>query len=161
MKSPFEILSYGCVQVQIQVSDITDESMRVYLSEQTTIIEEGMASGPPYDKAVILIDASVELIPSATVRRMQADWTNAHQHQLEKIVHAMGFVVPSALSRGAMTAVLWLSRPKWPMIAHASLPKAVDWALLEAERMGGEVHADLVAGKADTVVRDRAQRLAS
>lgn len=152
---PFETLEYGAIQVQVQIGSVTAENMRDHLDRQTKTIDEAIAAGPPYQKGIIIVDASVDLVPPATIRKMQADWTNQNEHKLEQILHGMGFVVPSALTRGAMTAVMWLIRPKWPMIAHASLEEAIAWALTEADAVGADVDSRLRRYGAGAVQDDR------
>ena len=159
MAGPFEILEYGAIQVQVQVGQITEANLRAHLDRQTRVINDGVATGPPYRKAVIVVDASVELVPPAKVRRMQAEWTNAHADKLQKILHAMAFVVPSAMTRGAMTAVLWLTRPAWPMVTQPSLESAMTWALEQADTIGADVDSRLRRLGATAVVRDRAALL--
>lgn len=157
MSSPFEILTYGAIQVQIQVGEMTEANMRSFLDSQSQMLEAAVSGASPAARAVLIIDGSVDLVPPATIRRMQADWTNENRERIALLTHAIGFVVPSMAARGAMTAVLWLTRAPWPMETHASLDAAVEWAVGESTRIGAPVDPRLLDLGAAAIEQDRAR----
>jgi hypothetical protein len=65
---------------------------------------------------------------SATQRKMFAD--HLKRFEAHDVAHNQGsaIVVPSAVLRGIMTAVFWLSPPKFPNQAFASIDAAMLWA---------------------------------
>lgn len=153
--APFRTLDYGPIQVQVQLGPLDEASMRRHLDLQSRWIRAAVAGGATPNKGIIVLDASVNLVPSATVRRLQADWHREHERELEALVQSMAFVVNSRLVRGAMQAVFWLSQPAYPMTVHASLEAAIPWAIEEAAGHPVPVPRVLHQHGAAVVARDR------
>jgi hypothetical protein len=76
-----------------------------------------------------IVDArNIDDAPSARVRRIVADWENQHGAMGEKVNVGIAIVTTSALVRGAMTAINWISPPRVPTTYEARLNDAITWA---------------------------------
>ncbi len=145
--SPFRVLDFGQVQVQIQVAELTVDNFRAHLAAETsrmTSLIRGRDSAVPR-KAVVINDGSCELIPQASVRKLQAEWIKSHEAMLRLVCHRLGIIVPGTLARNAMTAVLWLAPLPVPMKVLQDMDEAVTWAIAEVDTIGGVVDDELRA----------------
>ena len=68
---------------------------------------------------------------TARARKAIVDWANSPdvRRQSSKLCVGSATVVPNALARGAMTAILWLWKPASPHHMAATTEEGVDWAL--------------------------------
>lgn len=151
--SPYRVLDFGQIQVQIQVAELTPENFREHLAAESKRIESllrGRDTAVPR-KAVVINDGSCELIPQASVRKLQADWINQHANMLKLICHGLGVIVPSAITRSAMTAVLWLAPLPVPMKAFKDMDEALAWAKAEVASIGGTIDDELRLGGRATI----------
>lgn len=142
--SPFEVLEFGQVHVQVQVRPVTAQGLRAFLDGQAREIKtalDRMDSAPP--KVVVVVDASVSLLPPSDARRVQADWLKEHEHLLRLVTHSTGLVLPNPLLRGFMASVLALAPTPVPMKTHGSLDEAICWAIATVDEIEGEVTDDL------------------
>ena len=88
-------------------------------------------------KFVLLSDASLSPIPTATQRKFAAERISELRHDWSTYCMGMAFVSPSALVRGVMTAINWASPPPFPQRMFASVDQAEDWLRARrAETMG-------------------------
>ena len=67
--------------------------------------------------------------PPATVRKLLADWSRDNDERMVRLSCGDARVVRSAIIRGAMTAVLWLHKPKVSQEWFSSMDDAVSWAI--------------------------------
>ncbi len=155
LASPFRVLDFGQVQVQIQVAALTTENFQAHLEAESSrlsaLIRQRDSAIPR--KAVVINDGSVELVPPASVRKLQAEWIKSHEDMLRLVCHRLGIIVPGALARHAMTAVLWLAPLPVPMKVLENMDEAVRWAIAEVDGIGGQVDAELRAGGRAAVER--------
>lgn len=78
---------------------------------------------------VSIVDARrMTRAPSAKVRRMIADWEQANGDLGSRYNRGVAFVTESALIRGAMTALQWISPPRVPTVYEATMESARVWA---------------------------------
>jgi len=78
---------------------------------------------------VSIVDArKMTRAPTAKVRRMIADWETANGELGPRYNRGVAFVTDSALVRGAMTALQWISPPKVPTVYEATMEAALVWA---------------------------------
>ncbi len=147
--SPYRVLDFGQVQVQIQVTALTEDNFRAHLAAESarlTSLIKGRDRVVPR-KAVVISDGSCELVPQASVRKLQADWIKGHEDMLRLVCHGFGVIVPGMLARNALTAILWLAPLPVPMKVLKDLDEALGWAMAEVDAYGGEVDAELRAGR--------------
>lgn len=79
---------------------------------------------------VSIVDARALVeAPSAKVRRMIAEWEQGEAASGAQYNAAIAFVTDSALIRGAMTALHWMSPPKTPTTYVATMEAARAFAL--------------------------------
>jgi hypothetical protein len=69
-----------------------------------------------------------EGLPDAAQRKMLTDHMQQNTAIIERKVKGLGVVVPSALARGMMTAILWFAPPKIPHRLFSSASDAEAWA---------------------------------
>ena len=151
--SPFRVLDFGQVQVQIQVAPLTEDNFRAHLAAETlrmTGLIKGRDRVVPR-KAVVINDGSCELIPPPSIRKLQADWIKGHEDMLRLVCHGLGMIVPGMLVRNTLTAVLWLATLPVPMKLLKDMDEALFWAIGEVDAFGGEVDAELRAGRRTAV----------
>lgn len=147
--SPFRVLDFGQVQVQIQVAPLAEDNFRAHLAAETarmTSLIKGRDRVVPR-KAVVINDGSCELIPPPSIRKLQADWIKSHEDMLRLVCHGIGMIVPGMLVRNTLTAVLWLAPLPVPMKVLKDMDEALVWAIAEVDAFGGEVDAELRAGR--------------
>ncbi len=160
---PFTNLSFGQVQVQVQVRPITSASFAEHLAQETLRIRRLLAnreSAAPR-KAVVIIDASVALMPPSEARTQQAEWLRQNGHLVRLVTHQLGFVLPTPILRGFVTAVSYLVPQPVPNTTHGSLDEAVAWAIQEAQNIGGDIDPELLHDGSFAVERARAKALGS
>lgn len=87
-------------------------------------------------------------LPDAHARRACGQWLAAHRSLLRERMLGLDFAFASPVSRGALTAVLWIAQPPVPWVMHGSLDAAVRCAI---DRAGAKLDVD-------EVVRDLARR---
>ena len=81
--------------------------------------------------------------PDAQARRLGGEWFK--RRRADFVRHCLGFdfAFPSALSRGALTAVFWIARPSVPYDLHgtceAAIAHAIQRAGLGSKLASGEV----------------------
>lgn len=136
---------------------MTEANMKAALAEQTEQLREGARLVSTLRrKGVIICDASVQLVPPPTVRKLQAQWIAENREALRATTAGMGFVVPGRLTRGAMQALFWMVPFPVPSTAHERMDLALAWAIATVSSLGGEVHRDLLTHGALAVERARA-----
>lgn len=77
-------------------------------------------------KRVMIMDATDLGMVSAAGRKMQADWMKLHDANTRARTAGIAFVLPSALLRGGLTAVLWLQPLGCPYAVVKDVPTAVE-----------------------------------
>lgn len=144
-ESPFRLLSFGHILVQIQVCAITTENLRIHLDAQTEqlqrILDERWHRDPV--KVVMLVDGSVALMPPPDARPLQAQWMKEHKEKLSLMTRRMGFVLPNPWLRGFVGAVFFLAPQPVPMTTHRSMEDAIHWAIREMDQGDGRVDPEL------------------
>ena len=95
------------------------------------------------ERYALLIDAmGVQRWPGAKARARLGDWQSAHRSQLEQLNVCSAVAVPSALVRGALTAINWVAPPPAPQRACATVLEGVDYCLDGLERAGIDAGPD-------------------
>jgi len=74
--------------------------------------------------AMILDTTQAPVAAPPRLRQIQAEWLKEHHQGLRLGLVGMGFVIQSALVRGAMTAVMWLQNLPYPYSVCATLDQA-------------------------------------
>lgn len=161
--SPFVILSFGQVQVQIQVKPISAAGLSAHLEQETQRIKQLLAQRGRLapQKAVVIVDGSVALMPPAEARKLQADWLKANKDLLQLVTHKLGFVLPNPILRGFVSAVFYLVPLPIPSETLGSLDEAVAWAIREARSIDGVVDEELLTLGTAAIERRRAQLVTS
>jgi len=147
--SPYRVLDFGQVQIQMQVAQPTDENFLAHLDAETQRMNGYLRSRDrvvPH-KAVVIHAPSCDLIPKASIRRLQAEWIIRNEHVLKIMCHSLAIIVPGTIVRNAVTAALWLAPMPVPMKVHRDMDAAVEWAIREADSIGGQVDSELRLGR--------------
>jgi hypothetical protein len=123
------------VRIQYQTQTVSNQEFALFLSRQSASITDAMkrktTTGAP--GVILIADAPTDTTLSSVQRRMQAEWLKEHEAALRLTCVATYIVVPHALRRGVMTAVLWLVRPPIEVHACASIEEAAAQALRLAD----------------------------
>lgn len=101
--------------------EVTDEQFRAYLSALSALMARGGVRALVYD-------ARLAAPAPASQRRMQAEWMKLNDAAVRRSTAGIAFVVPSALVRGALTAIFWLQPLACPHLVTASFEEAFRWA---------------------------------
>lgn len=72
--------------------------------------------------------------PDAASRQLVADWFRRHDTTLRERVVGFDFSFPSAISRGVLTAILWVAPMPVPITMHESLRRAITSGLSRLPR---------------------------
>lgn len=161
--SPFVILNFGQVQVQIQVKPIDAAGLSAHLDQETRRIKQLLSQRGRLaaEKAVVIVDGSVALMPPAEARKLQADWLKTNKDLLQLVTHKLGFVLPNPILRGFVSAVFYLVPLPIPSETLGSLDEAVAWAIREARSINGVVDEELLTLGTAAIERRRAQLVTS
>lgn len=100
--------------------EITDDEFRRHLDEYAALVRRGRRYGAVFD-------ATRAARPSATQRRMMAEFINAREAELSRVCVGGAFVIDSPLIRGAMTAILWVASMPFPHTVVSSEAEALGW----------------------------------
>jgi hypothetical protein len=79
------------------------------------------------EKFALVLDATYGAGASARQRKLQADWLEANSMMIRTLNVATAFVVPSAVSRGVLTAILWIQPLPCPYALFETTPEALRW----------------------------------
>lgn len=159
MASPYQVLEFGQLQIQVQIAQLTPENLVAHLNAESTRIRRAAMDARKVGdtrKAVVLIDTSVTLMPDPLTRKLQAEWMKENQELFRLVVHAMGFVIPNSVIRGTLTAVFWIAPMPMPTSTHETMEQALDWAITELDQRGEQIHPDILANGVMAIERKRA-----
>jgi hypothetical protein len=156
---PYEVLEFGQVQVQVQVRPITAPGLKCFLDDQAQRIRRSVHEVAPQAprKAVVIVDASVSLMPPAEARQVQAAWLKEHQHLLKLVTHRIGLVLPNPWLRAFMASVLTVAPQPVPMSTHGSLAAAVQWAMDVLSEINGQASEVLLRDGVAAVERAKTE----
>lgn len=86
-----------------------------------------LISGSPHDSVI-----------AARERKLITDWSNSARvrERSRELCVGSATIVRSALSRGALTAMLWIWKPAAPHLAAANADEALDFTLARLEEAG-------------------------
>jgi hypothetical protein len=101
----------------------------------------------------VLIDSSnTRGMAGAVVRKQIGDWAKQREEVVHQYALAAAFVMPSSLARGALTAILWVAPPKYPMDVFATQLDALPFL---------QKHFEDQEGLSDVFERYRRERTAN
>lgn len=101
---------------------IEDEAeIQAYIADITGLL----ARRQPYCSVIDLRHATV---PSASLRRRQADWQQEHDDALRRYCRGAAFVTTSKLVKGAIIAIGWLQPWPHPVDYFTTVSEARVWA---------------------------------
>jgi predicted Zn-ribbon and HTH transcriptional regulator len=119
---------------------LREAEYRDHLTQCTELI---VKVGRPY--AYVYDGTGIVQMPSSC-RKLQAEWINEHRMVIRSLNRGCGFAFASALTRGLLTAVHWLSPPPYPHAIFAVRGEAIRWCIDQLVGAG-----DLSRGNADQV----------
>lgn len=99
---------------------LSDEGFAEYLAELRHVLDRGSRYG-------VVFDATNAAVPSTSQRRMQADYIRSERERLKRMCVGAAFVIPNALVRGSLTAILWLQPLPYEHTVVASVSAAREW----------------------------------
>jgi hypothetical protein len=99
----------------------SDDDMRSYL----TMLELMLSRKARH---VIIVDATQGKQLKSQHRKMLADWTQLNRQTLARYRAGLALVTPSAVLRGMITAVYWLSPPPFPYQPVSTMEEGWAWA---------------------------------
>ena len=76
----------------------------------------------------LLSDVTRARVGNAVHRKRIAETFTATRRLMGDRVAGQGFVMAHPVQRGALTAILWLARPPWPIETFATRDAAITWA---------------------------------
>ena len=103
--------------------DITPEQLEEHLTQYQALLDRG----EPY---TAVYDASKVGTVDAQTRKRYAEFHSVNEEAFGQHCLGIGFVITSALARGALTAVLWVTgRLPFPHKTFAKREDAAKWAV--------------------------------
>ena len=114
------------------VGDADIESVREFFRWNGEVIERARAEGG----YLMITDADRASRPAPDVRRVVAQLTNDMPEDAKSLSHGNYLVLSSALVRGAITAMQWMSREKWTTVQVGSIPEAISRAFVDLDKAG-------------------------
>jgi sensor c-di-GMP phosphodiesterase-like protein len=128
------------LRLMIQVEATTDANLRDYLERETIVQRELAERGQRY---IAICDATIGMRLTPVQRKLYADWMKRNDAVLSSVLAGAAFVMPSALVRGALTAIFWVAPLKSPHSVHARLDQAIEWAIDRAKHAELPLHERL------------------
>jgi hypothetical protein len=88
-------------------------------------------------KFVVLSDIrEITSVPDAPTRRRIAEWSQAQESFTRQYHLGTAMIVRSAVVRGALTAINWLTRPITPQLVFTDPREGADWCLSTLHSQG-------------------------
>jgi hypothetical protein len=100
----------------------SDEEFAAYLDQYQVFL----GRNEPY--AAVFITPPKGRMMSASHAKLQAEWMRQHDAAIRERVVALAFVLPSAVMRGALRAILWMQPMPVQHRVFATVAEAVEWA---------------------------------
>lgn len=124
MSTPIVVTSDGPLIIVTYFGAATNDQYAAYLEELTAITRRNANNR----NMMVINDATRWIRSNAEQRRMQADWIAQNTEVLRGRTAGVSFVISSAVVRGGLTAILWLSNMPCPYRVTATLEESLDWA---------------------------------
>jgi hypothetical protein len=106
---------------------VSDDQFRAYLAALSSMVTgRGLRA--------LVYDARLALPAPASQRRLQAEWMKLNEAAIRRGTAGLAFVIPSALVRGVLTAILWLQPLACPHVVTSSFDEGMRWARKQLER---------------------------
>jgi hypothetical protein len=102
----------------------SDEGIRAYLDAYTRLLQRGRRIGAVIDGVGVSSMSPVQ-------RAMHAEWLRANKPMLSKWCVGTAFVLESALSRGIVTAILWVQPLSAPHRVFGKHVEARRWIVAQ------------------------------
>ena len=75
----------------------------------------------------LVIDATYASVPDAAARQHFAEFSKRNNAHTKRYCRAEAYVLPSAVLRGALTAIMWFSPFEYPHKVFATVDEAKAW----------------------------------
>lgn len=121
------------VMITTWFGEPTEDLVRHYFAWSDDVARQAIERGQRY---VIISDNARARRPAPTVRRLVAKLIDAGPAAATDCIVATFVVFESALVRGAVTAMQWLSAKDWNLTTAATVQQAVAAALKAVEQHG-------------------------
>jgi len=100
--------------------DTTEAEMRAYFDAYDAVLARRQ-------RYALLLDASRAAVPSATMRRMKADFLRQRAGVMGALCLGGAYVITSPAIRGAMSAIFWLQPLAYPHTVVATPGDGERW----------------------------------
>jgi hypothetical protein len=88
---------------------------------------------------------AVNEMPDALTRKRLGEGSARFMADAKPYALGSAIVLESAIVRGALTAIQWISRPEQPSVYFGTLRPAVDWAIQKLEAAGVAITPAILA----------------
>jgi len=114
----------------------TDAQFDAYLEKLTRITTR-------IDSRALIYDASNAGGTPPSQRKKMAEWMKRYEAQVRAGTVGTAFVLPSAIMRGVLTAILWVQPMACPHHVVATMAEAKSWCNDRLkDRLGRSMHSD-------------------
>ena len=124
---------YLPVLISVWIGQADMENARWYNAENRRVMQELVDRGQPY---VMISDAAAAERPTPAVRKYFAELADDNVEGSEVLSLANYVVITSAVMRGALTAIGWISERAARINSVGSLQEAIERALMDLDAAG-------------------------
>jgi hypothetical protein len=138
---PLVVLVTPAHLTEASVKAMNDEFVRFYAQNERYALITVPTPGAP--------------TPNAQERKLVGEWASSETIQTNsgRLCVASGVVFTSTLARGALTAILWLWRPAFPIEFFGSVEPALDFCIKGGLKAGLPLPKDAAKLKAEIIAR--------
>ncbi len=148
----FRYISFGTIELHKQIGPPTVEGLRGHVNAVTERMRSRLQVGR--SPLVYTIQDNTGFAPAgAAERKVLGEWMAQEFELLHACSIGVGFVIDSAMVRGALTAVFWLSRLPSPYRVHPTLQEALRIAIEQVDGAGLAVNPQLRSGGAPLLAK--------
>ena len=120
----FDDAEYPLVVVRFD-GGFSDDAFFRYLGQLDLMTDRAFRDR---QRVSFVMDARATVTPQPSQRRAMGDWMKQNQQAAAATCAGFAFVIPSAIVRGALTAILWISPMPAPHALFGEMGPALTWA---------------------------------
>lgn len=153
MPAMFRYVEFGSIELHQQIAPPSVEGIQAHVDFLSERMRSRLRRQSP--KVYTIQDNSGHPPAGAAERKVLSDWMARDFELIRSGTLGVGFVIQSAMVRGALTAVFWLSKLPAPYRVHGTLDEALRVAMEQVEAEGLTVAPELKGAGVSKLVAGR------